>query len=451
MAGFRLLLLSTGTQREKGISMEYTYLDLLCYLLIYSFIGWVVEVLFFAIKDRKLRNRGFFNVPFCLTYGVTMDILIIVLPTMGGHIVVKYVVSTAVGSVVPVLAGFFSKRISRTVLWNYGENNLFTGKSRPFLYGMLTGLVFLTAQLLLHPVLYILINLIPNLIKWIFCIAVILLLVYDMVVVVASLRKQRTREEVEALVAQQQEGKRRLGERIVAHTWRRIMKAYPNLDRVESFEKPVFARGVCFDKLVWVFLIMSVGGTLFEIFFVWLTTGVLMSRSSFIYGPISIVWGCGAVILTILLEQLADRKGIFIFLAGSVLGGIYEYMCSVISEVFFDTTFWDYSDMPLNFGGRTNLLFCLFWGLISIWWVRLAFPLLSKYIEKIPVVIGKVLTWVIFALLILDGLISGAALLRYVDRIDNPEPDNFIEVFIDDNYPDEMLDKVWPNLRLQLD
>lgn len=64
--------------------MHYSYLNLICYLLIYSFLGWVIEVVFVSIRDKQLRNRGFFNLPFCLSYGVAMDILILVLPIHGG-------------------------------------------------------------------------------------------------------------------------------------------------------------------------------------------------------------------------------------------------------------------------------------------------------------------------------------------------------------------------------
>ena len=44
------------------------------------------------------------------------------------------------------------------------------------------------------------------------------------------------------------------------------------------------------------------------------------------------------------------------------LGGAYEYLCSVFTELVFGKVFWDYSWMPFNLGGRINLLYCFFWG-----------------------------------------------------------------------------------------
>ena len=431
--------------------MNYTYLDLLCYLFIYAFLGWAIEVLIISVRYRELRNRGFFNLPFCLSYGIVMDILIVILPTMndtGGSWVIKYLAALAVSSVITYLSGSLSKRISRTQIWEYQENNLFSGERRPFLFGLLQGALFLVAVLLVHPAVFFVVTLLPDLLKTIVCIIIVLMLASDLALILTTLRRRRTPDELEELLDREQAGKRRLGERITSSVWRRVYKAYPGISQVELSEKAVFAKGMCFDKMVWVWIFMAVGGCLFEVFFVWLTTGVLMSRSSLIYGPFSIIWGFAAVFLTVVLQRLKDKEDRYIFFSGCLLGGVYEYTCSVISEVVFGTVFWDYSDMPFNIGGRTNLLFCLFWGVVSVWWIKWMFPKLSAAIEKIPPVVGKVITWVVLVLLVLDCIISGAALLRYVDRIEHPEAANILIRFLDQNYPDSMLEKTWQNLQL---
>ena len=64
----------------------------------------------------------------------------------------------------------------------------------------------------------------------------------------------------------------------------------------------MFAAGIGFYKLFWLFLIGAFVGDLIETVFVWGTSGVLMSRSSLLYGPFSVVWGLGAAILTVVLR-----------------------------------------------------------------------------------------------------------------------------------------------------
>ena len=53
----------------------------------------------------------------------------------------------------------------------------------------------------------------------------------------------------------------------------------------------------------WLFLIAGVAGDLVEIVFWLVTRGELTSRSSLIYGQFSIVWGAGAVLLTLVFHR----------------------------------------------------------------------------------------------------------------------------------------------------
>ena len=57
--------------------MAYTYWELAVYLIIYSFIGWVIEVAAVTIREKKFCNRGFLSMPLCVAYGIIMDILIV--------------------------------------------------------------------------------------------------------------------------------------------------------------------------------------------------------------------------------------------------------------------------------------------------------------------------------------------------------------------------------------
>ena len=93
--------------------MEYTYTELITYLLLYGFMGWVAEVVVAAVWERRFSNRGFFDLPICLQYGIMADILIIVLPTLSGNIFLQYLTTLVVVSAVDYLSGDFSRRIWR--------------------------------------------------------------------------------------------------------------------------------------------------------------------------------------------------------------------------------------------------------------------------------------------------------------------------------------------------
>lgn len=435
--------------------MEYTYTELLVYLFLYGFLGWVIEVGVMAVRKRRFCNRGFFNLPVCPEYGVMADILIIVLPTLGDHYILQFLASLIVVSVVEYLSGGLAKRIFRKKLWGYEGNTLFGGGKKDILIAAAKAAVVMTAVLLLHPMLFVAVSLIPETALKIACGIMAALLAADFGSIIYAVFKSRGQEELEETIRELEEEKlarqSRLGGKIYHGIWKRLNKAYPDMERMEEPEdgRYVFAQGVCLDKLIWVFIICAFLGDLIETLFCRVTGGVWMSRSSVIYGWFSIVWGIGAVLLTVVLQRLAGKDDRYVFLAGGVLGGAYEYMCSVFTEVFLGTTFWDYSWMPFNIGGRTNLLYCIFWGLLSVIWVKICYPVISGWIEKLPPLRAKIATWGIIVLMICDALLSAAVMVRYVDRKAGEGADNVVETFLDVHYPDLLVEKVWPNMKIQ--
>lgn len=214
----------------------------------------------------------------------------------------------------------------------------------------------------------------------------------------------------------------------------------------KNFAHPVFAQGYNFYKLVWIFVLASFFGDIIETIYVFLVSGVLMSRSSFLYGPFSAVWGLGAVVLTIGLHRLIGHDDRYIFICGFFLGGAYEYVCSLVTEILFGKVFWDYSSMRFNIDGRTNLLFMFFWGVLSVVWLKICYPWMSDKIERIPVRVGKVLTIALLLFFVMDAVVSAAALRRMYTR-QNTAPRNAVERFVDEHYSDEYLYRRYRNMR----
>ena len=134
------------------------------------------------------------------------------------------------------------------------------------------------------------------------------------------------------------------------------------------------------------------------------------------------------------------------FLAGFVVGGAYEYLCSVFTELVFGTVFWDYSEMPLNIGGRTNVLFCFFWGVLAVVWIKVIYPPMSKGIEGLPALAGKILTWIVVSVMACNAILTSSAMVRYSSRAVQPEPANAFEEFLDTQYGDGYMENRWPNM-----
>lgn len=196
----------------------------------------------------------------------------------------------------------------------------------------------------------------------------------------------------------------------------------------------------------WLFLIGGFAGDLIEVVFWLVTRGELISRSSLLYGPFSIVWGAGAVLLTLVFHRMDDQGTARIFMTGTVLGGAYEYICSWLQEVLFGACFWDYRHLPLNLNGRVNLVFCMFWGGIAIAWVRLAYPALYGFVRSIPRQTGRRVAAAAAAFLICSTAVSAAALIRMDQRREGVPALGAVTRFLDEVYPDSRLKARYPNM-----
>ncbi len=430
--------------------MEYSVIDLFTYFLIYSFLGWVVLILISAVRDKKLHNCGFFGLPFRLSSGFTMILLILIYPRISDDLfLIKYLDALVLSAAVQFFAGTLARWVSGHHLWQYQEENLFSGDRISFFVGLIEGLLFMTGGLLVQPLLGFVIPLVPVPVKGVFCVILYAILLADLLLILQALRRKRTDTEVDALLNDEEKWTYNLEQKISSRIWRRLDKSYPDWDHTPREKLPAFAPGYGLYKMIWVFFAAALIGDLVETVFVGLHSGHWMNRSSLVFGPFSVVWGFGAVLLTALLHRLAQKRTIFVFLGGCVIGGAYEYTMSVFSEVFLHSTFWDYSNMPGNIGGRTNLLFCFFWGLLGLIWVKWCYPLMSRWIEKIPVIAGTVLTWVLLVAFVADAGLTVAVMSRYTQRQNDTKAANYVEEYLDENYPDQWVENRWPNMTVK--
>lgn len=129
------------------------------------------------------------------------------------------------------------------------------------------------------------------------------------------------------------------------------------------------------------------------------------------------------------------------------MGGAYEYVCSVFTEIVFGKVFWDYSKIPFNLGGRINLLYCFFWGIAAVIWIKVLYPKFAGWIEKIPMFWGYVLTWILVVFMAVNILVSMAALVRYDMRANGKPAESGWEKVMDEHFDDERMDRIYPNAK----
>ncbi|WP_294455152.1 putative ABC transporter permease [uncultured Allofournierella sp.] len=434
---------------------------LFLYFIIYAFLGWCAEVAVTAVKQRRFVNRGVMNGPIVPLYGLMATLAGVFLEPEENNLLVFVLGAVVLCAAVEVVAGVILERQFDRRWWDYSDRPMNLKGYICLESSLIKGVLVALAVRFLTPVLHWGLSFLPAIALQILALVLAVVLAVDALVMVYGVHAVRRRWKMSEPIAEYlQQASETIGDGLTTRTlgWyqgyqkRHLAKAFPNLTRLSAEEEPpaanVFAAGIGFYKLFWLFLIGAFVGDLIETVFVWGTSGVLMSRSSLLYGPFSVVWGLGAAILTVVLRGLMDKSDRYIFVGGALMGGVYEYMCSVVTEKLFGKVFWDYSKIPFNLNGRINLLYCVFWGIAAVIWVKEVYPRISALIEKIPMKVGKVLTWVLVVLLAVDVLLSCMALGRMDQREKGIPATNAVQQFLDEQYPDEYLTQRYQNMKL---
>lgn len=431
--------------------MTYTGYEMLWLFFVYSFLGWVLELVTAAIRQKRFVNRGLVNAPLCVIYGVSAVMVTLFCRELRGFWL--FLGSAILTTVIEWSAGRLIERLYRESWWNYsgiwGNLDGYVCVPASALWGVLSMAMMRWGNPLAVGVFERIPALPGKIIVW--SLAGILTLDVTATLCILSGRSRRLRqwESVDAWLSGMSSA---LERRVYGWVDRRLRRAYPDAryDRGElcgELEKgrEVFAYGCCFYKLLWILVIGSFLGDIVETIFCRVTAGVWMSRSSVVWGPFSLVWGIGMAGATVLLYRYKDCTDRFLFLMGTFLGGAYEYACSVFTELVFGKVFWDYSHMTFNLGGRINLLYCFFWGIAAVVWVKGLYPRLSGWIERVPMRPGKVLSWVFLAFFCCNIAVSSLALCRSSQRAEGLPAESGWQEYMDARYGDERLAQIYPN------
>lgn len=207
-----------------------------------------------------------------------------------------------------------------------------------------------------------------------------------------------------------------------------------------------FSKGLGIYKLLLVCFIGSFAGVVVEMMWCLITNGYLESRAGLVYGPFNLLYGAGAVVLTVCLYRFRNRGAWISFLGGMLVGSVVEYLCSWGQEMLFGSRSWDYSHMPFNINGRICLLYSVFWGFLGVLWIKNLYPRMAQLILKIPNKSGKIATWVLTVFFLFNSVMSLAAVGRWAERVNSIPASNQFELFLDDHFPDQRMETIYANM-----
>lgn len=118
-------------QKKEGETMicGMTYYQICWYFLIYSFGGWIVEVIFHAVALGKVVNRGFLNGPVCPVYGfgvLSVFTMINTLQSSGYQMSdgMIFLFGIILATVVELIAGWLLDVCFHARWWDYSDKPL---------------------------------------------------------------------------------------------------------------------------------------------------------------------------------------------------------------------------------------------------------------------------------------------------------------------------------------
>ena len=392
--------------------------------LVYSFLGWVAETVVATIRGGRFANRGAAAGPFCFIYGTTGVLLAVSFGDLRTEPVYLFFACMMAATVMEWITAKLLERLHRRKWWDYSGKKFNLNGYVCLQYSLLWGALGTASVLWGNDVLLRLCAQIPVWLLrpavWVSLTVAVLDQIGSAVLVQQYAARHPMLEQLNQRLGERSDTLRR---RIALYIEKRIQYAYPAAARQEQTALRKGEKNfLSVSDLLWLFVIGAFLGDMVETVFCRVTAGVWISRSSLVWGPFSVVWGLALVLATVLLRQEKDRSDRYLFAFGTVMGGVYEYVCSAVTELLFGTVFWDYSKFKFNLGGRINLLYCFFWGIAAVIWMRYGYPLVLRGMEKVRSRVRPWMTVLLAVFMAVNMLTSALALARYDARMERIYP-----------------------------
>ena len=146
----------------------------------------------------------------------------------------------------------------------------------------------------------------------------------------------------------------------------------------------------------------------------------------FLTGPICPIYGCGAVLITLAIGNLASVESglVMTFALSLVICGLVEYLTSFVLEKIFHARWWDYSQRPMNLHGRVWIGNLLLFGLAGVGIVHVLNPAIDGAIDRVPIGVREALATALLAIIAADFVISFFVLKLVKVGVDSSEADN---------------------------
>ena len=209
--------------------------------IIYSILGWFMEVIIVSTKKRKLTNRGFLIGPWCPIYGFGALFITVLLKKYYEDPLVLFIMSFLLGSILEYVTSYIMEKIFHARWWDYSDHKFNVNGRISLITSLGFGFLGLILVYVFNPFFLKIVMNIPSIVFNIIMIIIGLIFITDIVTsfkIIYNIRKESyinvkditeiTTEEVKkALKEKTEEVKKALKEKSIFN--RRLLNSFPHL------------------------------------------------------------------------------------------------------------------------------------------------------------------------------------------------------------------------------
>ena len=175
----------------------FSLYQILAFFLIYSCLGWCLEVIYAAVSTGQLVNRGFLNGPVCPIYGFGMIIVLFTLSPLADNLLLLYLGGVILPSVLELVGGWALYKLYHTRWWDYSDFPFNIGGYICLEFSLLWGVGTVVVMKAVHPVIAGFVEMVPQMVG--FVLMCILYACYAADVVVTAFAASDLARELDAL------------------------------------------------------------------------------------------------------------------------------------------------------------------------------------------------------------------------------------------------------------
>ncbi|WP_303867339.1 putative ABC transporter permease [Acetobacterium wieringae] len=138
--------------------MYYNLSLLFVYFILYAIIGWMCEVVYCSIPEKKFINRGFLNGPYCPIYGVGALIIIMFLMPYVSDPILVFFIGIILTSTLEYITSWGMEKLFHAKWWDYSDHKFNINGRVCLLNSFLFGLLCVILMYVVHPIVNDLVN-----------------------------------------------------------------------------------------------------------------------------------------------------------------------------------------------------------------------------------------------------------------------------------------------------